>query len=289
MTTELKPCPKCHQTMEVLPLSSHKAHWAKCSFCDHLAHNFSFQSYTDAVTAWNNDLTPPEPCDPEAPELLPCEHEPRPVKNHGLSDCPYCGSPVGCDEYPAHRHAIVGFPDHHGSFVAECPKCPAGMIADTLDELRAAWNRRAAPPAPERKPLNCPECGKPHVDRGEWATKPHHTHLCEHCGHKWRVEPYTFGVEAPAQSDRERAEAFIPALEDAIHANHAGELDRDVAVPLLAAEFAAVGGDATKAERERVLALVKSVRGKTFDEVVMAGLEVAIRGEGGAMPPVTGG
>lgn len=29
-------------------------------------------------------------------------------------------------------------------------------------------------------------CGKPHVDKGEFATKPHHTHACQHCGHVWR-------------------------------------------------------------------------------------------------------
>ena len=40
----------------------------------------------------------------------------------------------------------------------------------------------------------CPECSKQHIDRGEWATRLHHKHLCEYCGHVWRIEPYTFGV-----------------------------------------------------------------------------------------------
>lgn len=34
--------------------------------------------------------------------------------------------------------------------------------------------------------LHCPECGKRHVDEGEFATKPHHTHACQHCGLVWR-------------------------------------------------------------------------------------------------------
>jgi predicted RNA-binding Zn-ribbon protein involved in translation (DUF1610 family) len=43
--------------------------------------------------------------------------------------------------------------------------------------------------------LTCPECGKLHVDEGEFAIKPHHTHSCQHCGLTWRpaVEP-TLGV-----------------------------------------------------------------------------------------------
>lgn len=32
----------------------------------------------------------------------------------------------------------------------------------------------------------CPECGQRHVDEGEFATKPHHTHACQHCGVVWR-------------------------------------------------------------------------------------------------------
>jgi predicted RNA-binding Zn-ribbon protein involved in translation (DUF1610 family) len=34
--------------------------------------------------------------------------------------------------------------------------------------------------------LWCPECGERHVDVGEFATKPHHTHACQECGMVWR-------------------------------------------------------------------------------------------------------
>ena len=34
--------------------------------------------------------------------------------------------------------------------------------------------------------LWCPECGGRHVDVGQFETKKHHTHACQHCGHVWR-------------------------------------------------------------------------------------------------------
>jgi predicted RNA-binding Zn-ribbon protein involved in translation (DUF1610 family) len=34
--------------------------------------------------------------------------------------------------------------------------------------------------------LWCPACGERHVDRGDFATKPHHTHACQGCGMVWR-------------------------------------------------------------------------------------------------------
>lgn len=49
--------------------------------------------------------------------------------------------------------------------------------------------------------LYCPRCHAQHVDEGEWAHRPHHTHLCASCGGRWRVEPYTFGVVAPVLTD----------------------------------------------------------------------------------------
>lgn len=45
--------------------------------------------------------------------------------------------------------------------------------------------------------LNCPECGVKHVDRGEWETRPHKTHLCEACGHLWKPRPFpTVGTDS---------------------------------------------------------------------------------------------
>ena len=39
-------------------------------------------------------------------------------------------------------------------------------------------------PIPMRLP--CPSCGALHIDEGEFATKPHHTHACQSCGMVWR-------------------------------------------------------------------------------------------------------
>jgi rubredoxin len=34
--------------------------------------------------------------------------------------------------------------------------------------------------------LHCPLCSARHIDEGEFATKSHHTHACQECGHVWR-------------------------------------------------------------------------------------------------------
>jgi hypothetical protein len=44
--------------------------------------------------------------------------------------------------------------------------------------------------------LWCPSCGERHIDRGEFATKPHHTHACQKCGMVWRpAVVHTVGVQ----------------------------------------------------------------------------------------------
>jgi rubredoxin len=68
--------------------------------------------------------------------------------------------------------------------------------------LRAAEPEK---PAPIPMLLWCPECGMRHIDRGTFATKPHHTHACQGCGHVWRpaVVP-TCGVQfLPGYKDEE--------------------------------------------------------------------------------------
>ena len=60
--------------------------------------------------------------------------------------------------------------------------------------------------------LWCPACGARHVDRGEFATKRHHTHACQDCGMCWRpaIEP-TCGVQ------------YLPGFKDAPVAQEAVE------------------------------------------------------------------
>ena len=43
---------------------------------------------------------------------------------------------------------------------------------------------RPADPIPMR--LTCPMCSALHIDAGEFAAKPHHTHACQSCGNVWR-------------------------------------------------------------------------------------------------------
>ena len=43
--------------------------------------------------------------------------------------------------------------------------------------------------------LHCPSCAELHIDEGEFATKPHHTHACQFCGEVWRPAiVFTVGV-----------------------------------------------------------------------------------------------
>lgn len=56
--------------------------------------------------------------------------------------------------------------------------------------------RRVPPPLVVDIRINCPTCGKLHIDEGEFATKPHHTHACQGCGLPWRPSVvYTRGVQ----------------------------------------------------------------------------------------------
>lgn len=57
--------------------------------------------------------------------------------------------------------------------------------------------------------LTCPTCGERHVDKGTFATKPHHTHACQHCGMVWRPAVIdTVGVQfLPGFKDEPNADA----------------------------------------------------------------------------------
>ena len=94
---------------------------------------------------------------------------------------------------------------------------------DALDHFPEGHSPQQQPAAPIPMRLHCPGtfalgdgihivCGELHLDEGEFATKPHHTHSCQACGHTWRpaVVP-TVGVrflpgfrnEAPTEGDPE--------------------------------------------------------------------------------------
>lgn len=51
-------------------------------------------------------------------------------------------------------------------------------------------------PMPIPMIIYCPDCGKKHIDEGEWATKEHKTHLCRRCKASFRpANVPTVGVE----------------------------------------------------------------------------------------------
>lgn len=66
------------------------------------------------------------------------------------------------------------------------------LASNTLDrvvELRGPVPipmRLECPGTVERVPGHPEKCGVLHIDEGEFATKPHHTHSCQSCGHTWR-------------------------------------------------------------------------------------------------------
>lgn len=87
-----------------------------------------------------------------------------------------------------------------------CSKCNLllGNAGDDADLLERAINflkcqnfprtSDLEPPVPML--LHCPICGKQHLDVGEFATRRHTTHACQHCGLVWRPAIVaTVGVE----------------------------------------------------------------------------------------------
>lgn len=54
------------------------------------------------------------------------------------------------------------------------------------DALYLALEKLKEKEAPIPMRIVCPDCSRLHIDEGEFATKPHHTHSCQHCGLTWR-------------------------------------------------------------------------------------------------------
>jgi predicted RNA-binding Zn-ribbon protein involved in translation (DUF1610 family) len=63
---------------------------------------------------------------------------------------------------------------------------PEGATATEIISIAAEVDRlrRSSAVVPMR--LRCPSCNELHIDESEFATKPHHTHACQHCGEVWR-------------------------------------------------------------------------------------------------------
>ena len=73
----------------------------------------------------------------------------------------------------------------------------------SLPKTAAPQVQDAEMKAPIPMILSCPVCHERHIDKGEFATRPHHTHACQACGMCWRpaIVP-TVGVQ------------FLPGFKD---------------------------------------------------------------------------
>lgn len=70
------------------------------------------------------------------------------------------------------------------------------LNAATARADQLAYEVKTLTEAPIPMLLTCPCCNARHIDEGEFATKPHHTHACQSCGMCWRpaIRP-TCGVQ----------------------------------------------------------------------------------------------
>jgi hypothetical protein len=90
----------------------------------------------------------------------------------------------------------------HDAFCLEAGYCftPGQSDASTLSRIAGLKAiQRLLPPDPDAMIpmiLHCPQCGERHIDEGEFADKPHHTHACQGCGFVWRpAKVNTHGVQ----------------------------------------------------------------------------------------------
>jgi predicted RNA-binding Zn-ribbon protein involved in translation (DUF1610 family) len=100
------------------------------------------------------------------------------------------------------EHGQCALPNGHQDYVYHLTDAPALSLLQSqafMTAVRGAREkgrvevRRAfsgphleLEPSPIPMRLVCEGCGKLHIDEGEFATKLHHTHSCQHCGLTWR-------------------------------------------------------------------------------------------------------
>lgn len=94
------------------------------------------------------------------------------------------------------NEVVVEITDGDPDFQWECARRVAKMLMDWI-----------YPPSAVPMILHCPDCGERHVDEGDFAARPHHTHACQTCGMVWRpAKQPTVGVR------------FLPGFKDADNA-----------------------------------------------------------------------
>jgi hypothetical protein len=90
---------------------------------------------------------------------------------------------------------------HHKSdgpaitYFERCPGCGWSIWTRLAGDGRRCCRCRHEWQKPIPKSIECPHCGALHVDEGEWAVKPHKTHLCLSCTKTFTpFDFYTVGV-----------------------------------------------------------------------------------------------
>jgi hypothetical protein len=80
-----------------------------------------------------------------------------------------------------------------GLQLGQCEEPGCEVFRSPISEWRCSQHARVDPVP---MILTCPTCKARHVDVGEFAIKPHHTHACQNCGMVWRpaIVP-TVGVQ----------------------------------------------------------------------------------------------
>jgi rubredoxin len=84
------------------------------------------------------------------------------------------------DAYRRHRSQVALTHNEADALIAA-----ARASLESRGDAENTWKvGQAIEPIPMR--LMCPCCGELHIDEGEFATRVHHTHACQRCGHVWR-------------------------------------------------------------------------------------------------------
>jgi hypothetical protein len=97
--------------------------------------------------------------------------------------------------------------------IIPCEFC--GSTSGMDFEWKCGSCRKTSPLKPIEMILYCPECSERRVDMGEFATKAHHTHACQHCGMVWRPALVsTVGVRFLPGFKNEIADTSLPKIEE---------------------------------------------------------------------------
>lgn len=128
------------------------------------------------------------------------------TREHARKLAHWFNNPIRKPPDPQPKTVIVRI-GHLGSTIADSLPMTAEWAGDCYLIAPGTQWRKDAPGhgfiagipdsgAPIPMLLHCPMCNARHVDVGEFATKPHHTHACQNCGHVWRPAIiHTVGVQ----------------------------------------------------------------------------------------------